>query len=131
MDLELKDQIFAKIDKLFTEEFRDHEYGYDEPIKEYIEFAKVFFADYMETISSQGYILETPHVTNSDGGGVTLEWRHDGKALYFDIEKKAEATKIWQEKGGTFTSNETVVKKNYIQIWEWLIHEKSGQTLLF
>ncbi len=125
--LALYQKILDQIDNLLTNEYDWDEIGYEKPRPEDMENAKSVMSDFISSISSAGYSLfslETPSISNGENGGATIEWRENGKSLYFDIShQSAKCTKVWKEGKRTIVRTKKLHKSNYVKVWEWIINE--------
>ena len=122
-------KVSDQIDELLTNEYDWDEIGYEKPRPKDIDYAKRIMSDFIASISSAGYSLdslEAPFISNSEYGGATIEWRESEKSLYFDIKhQSAKWTKVWKEDKRTIVRTNKLRKTDYVQVWEWIIDEQS------
>jgi hypothetical protein len=108
-------QILTNIDKLLQYE--------DPPISD-ISHAKEIIKEFALYINIDLYSIDTPFVHINEDNCVSIEWRKNGKTLYFEIENQiAEFTKVWRDGKKTIARSGILNKNNYKEVWEWLIDE--------
>ncbi len=125
----LSQKIFEQIDDLLTNEYDWDEIGYEKARPEDIDKAKNVLSNFISSINSAGYSLfslETPSISNGENGGATIEWRENGRSLYFDINHQStKFTKVWREGKNTIVRTKKLRKSDYVKVWEWIIDERS------
>ena len=123
----LYQEVFSQIDELLTKEYDWDDIGYEKPHPKDIDYAKRIMSDFISSISSKGYSLnslELPFISNGENGGATIEWRENGRSLYFDIKyQDAEFTKVWQESKKTIVRTDNLCENDYVSVWEWILNE--------
>ena len=122
----LSQKVSDQIDELLTKEYDWDDIGYEKPHPKDIDYAKRIMLDFISSVSSAGYSLEAPFISNGENGGATIEWRESGRSLYFDIKhRSAKFTKVWKEGKNTIVRTNKLRKIDYVKVWKWIINEQS------
>ena len=123
-DIQISQKVLHQINELLTKEYDWDSIDYEKPNPKDIDYAKRIMSNFMSSISSAGYTLEIPTISNCEDGGATMRWRKNERSLYFDISRQlTEATKIWKDDGKPLSMTEELCPDNYVEIWKWLIDE--------
>ena len=66
-----------------------------------------------------------PILYTDDEKSVCVEWRKDGRDLYFDInEERSRYSKMWKVGEAFKTMPGNIINSELLTLWIWLLHEK-------
>ena len=117
--------MMSEIDSLLENDYDWEKIDYIKPTLEDINHAKSILTDFVTTIDYEGCSLKKPYISNSEQGGVKIEWHLDKRSLYIRISRlKLVATMIEDKSDDRTTIDDKLfLKKSYLPLWQWLISE--------
>ena len=117
--------MLSEIDDLLKNEYDWDEIDYIKPTPEDINYAKSVLRDFVFTISSEGYSLKKPYISNFEEGGASIKWKIGDRTLYLEIGQNVSIfSKVWRESGKLYTIDRGLLKKDYLLLWKWVINEQ-------
>ena len=121
----LLQEMLSEIDSLLKNEYDWDEIDYRKPTSEDIDHAKFVLTEFVSTISSNGYSLKKPYISNFEEGGASIKWKIEDRTLYLEIgQNESIVSKVWRESGKPRAIERPLHKKDYIRLWKWIINEK-------
>ena len=117
--------MLSEIDDLLKNEYDWDEIDYIKPTPEDIDYAKFVLREFVFTISSKGYSLKKPYISNFEEGGASIKWKIGDRTLYLEIgENISVFSKVWRESDGTRVIERPLSNTDYLQLWNWIIDEE-------
>ena len=118
-------EILSEIESLLKNEYDWDDIGYRKPTREDINRSKNVLTEFVTIIDSNRYSLEKPHISNFEEGGATIKWKIGDRTLYLEIgQNESIVSKVWRESGELRATERPLRKKDYLQLWKWIINEK-------
>lgn len=119
----LLQEMLSEIDSLLKNEYDWDEIDYRKPTAADIDHAKVVLREFVSTISSKGYSVKKPYISNFEEGGASIKWKIGDRTLYLEIgQNESIVSKVWRESGKPRAIERPLHKKDYLRLWKWIIN---------
>ncbi len=118
-------EMLSEIESLLDNEYEWDEIDYQKPTPEDIKRSKDVLTEFVSIIDTEGYALKKAHISNFEEGGASIKWKIEERTLYLEItQDESSFSKVWRESGKRLGIERPLLKKDYLQLWKWLINEE-------
>lgn len=121
----LLQEMLSEIESLLENEYDWDEIDYRKPTPKDIKRSRDVLTEFVSIIDTEGYSLKKPHISNFEEGGASIKWKIGERTLYLEItQNESGFSKVWRESGKRLGIERTLLKKDYLRLWKWVINEE-------